>query len=82
MSTTDPIEPVTETPAAATEVAEEPAAATSHSQRVRDAIARTARVLPEHWERLLLSRTPGPSACGSVCDVPETGLAAIPAHPY
>lgn len=45
----------------------------SPDERVIAAIDRTATTaaLAEHWTGLLASRTPGASAAGSVCDVPE-----------
>lgn len=43
--------------------------------RVVDALRATAELLPSHWQKLLASRTPGESACGSVCDPQDVPLA-------
>lgn len=56
------------------------------NDRVTAAILATAELLPEHWQKLLASRTASADACGSVCDVQrvqlDRALAAAQWEPY
>lgn len=70
------LSPAAEAAATATDAQPVPAvdpATLAPGERVNAAIERTSttEALADHWTGLLASRTPGPRAAGSVCDVPE-----------